>query len=237
MKNKKLLSIIFLVITLFTLFVPLFSFNTFAVEPTSVDDEYQFNYGDIIIFESPLPNPFYGGLSPELMPTVTIDFQFIVLATNELYSAIRWDYISTNQVQLYYIKSSDNSAVLVYGDFLGINDNWIDDYYRYIEVMADLTNPLLYNWVISNSRFIESAYDVGFGDGYDVGHIDGYNAGVSSGIGENLLGSSLLAPVNALNSLVIYTAPSGFSITVWGVFSTLIGVGLFIWFIKLFAGG
>ena len=80
-----------------------------------------------------------------------------------------------------------------------------------------------------------------FMDGFEKGKKEGYQNGLSMGessaVGQNLLGDILSAPIRALDNLVIIDTPSGFSISVWNIFSALIGVALFIWFLKMFAGG
>lgn len=86
-----------------------------------------------------------------------------------------------------------------------------------------------------------SGYNTGYNEGYSEGESDGYYNGLSMGessaLGQNLLGDILSAPIRALDGLVIIDTPSGFTISVWNIFSALIGIALFIWFLKMFAGG
>lgn len=92
-----------------------------------------------------------------------------------------------------------------------------------------------------DAEILLNVYDDGYDDGYDEGEIDGYNRGfdvaASQDFGKNLLGETLLAPVRALQQIVLYNTSSGFPVTLWFVFSTCVGVALLIWFLKMFAGG
>lgn len=77
---------------------------------------------------------------------------------------------------------------------------------------------------------------------YDL--IDIYNSGVSAGLssnasanfGENLIGSTLNAPIEALNGFVLTSTPYG-DITLGAVVGSLIALSIFIAFLKFFAGG
>lgn len=90
-------------------------------------------------------------------------------------------------------------------------------------------------------------YDDGYNDGSDAntGYQNGYNDAVaqieSGDFGRNFLGGLFSAPIEALKSftLVEWTTTSGLevSLNVFMIISAAIGVSLFIWFIKLFAGG
>lgn len=94
----------------------------------------------------------------------------------------------------------------------------------------------------------KDGYIAGFNDGnsdYSTGFNDGYNDAlgqISSGdYGRNLLGNAFAAPFEAVTGieLVSWHTQSGgvISITLGTVFSAIIGVSLFIFFLKMFAGG
>lgn len=106
----------------------------------------------------------------------------------------------------------------------------------------------------------------GYAAGYNDGHADGYSEGLQAGMGSgnfevafqqgydkaiseigsgdfgrNLLGGAFSAPIDALRefTLIEWTTDSGVevSIDLLTVFSAFVGVSLFVWFLKLFAGG
>lgn len=109
----------------------------------------------------------------------------------------------------------------------------------------------------------DDGYRVGFGAGYDEGYDDGYDQGYDEGLGDNtayqsgydaavrdidsgefgrnFIGNVLKAPFDALNTftLVQWTTAEGTTITISlaAIISAAIGVSLFIWFLKVFAGG
>lgn len=97
-------------------------------------------------------------------------------------------------------------------------------------------------------------YQNGYDDGYDQGVIDtkgddiyqsGYDAAVQEikdgDFGRNFLGNVFGAPVDALRrfTLVDWTLKDGTLITInlMSVFSAIVGVSLFVWFLKMFSGG
>lgn len=93
----------------------------------------------------------------------------------------------------------------------------------------------------------DDGYRMGIGtnasyqDGYDTGYNDAVNQISSGEFGRNLLGNTFSAPFEALSqfTIVSWELQNGnqVEITLGAVLSAVIGVGLFIWFLKLFAGG
>ena len=81
------------------------------------------------------------------------------------------------------------------------------------------------------------AKDKWYEEGYQSGFVDGQNASQSSLFGQNLIGDTLSAPMRALNSFLLFESPSGVQVTLGMVFGSMIGLVLFIAFLKLFAGG
>lgn len=138
-------------------------------------------------------------------------------------------------------------------------DGWINDVYRYIlgdESFVDyftevvdgdelLINSYAYEFMTLNYKLDNIPYDTyyhlvyssGYDAGYPIGYKLGYDVASASVLGKNLLGDTLLAPVRALDSIVLYTSSNGFRVTLWGVFGTVVGVSLFIWFMKMFLKG
>jgi hypothetical protein len=248
MKNKKILSVILLVVVITTLFVPMFSISTYAADDSvddTVDDTELIYYilnGDFFVFDSPLPSAWIG-IDPTFFPTAQFYIRFRVLTTEQIYTGIKLVYVddvsvnNNDQVNVYFVDENNNEN-LVYG---GLSGGWDNEGYRMIEFLADSSDAMLSNWLNTNGKFYKSLFQDGYNQGYEVGKIEGYNlgynTGVSSGFGNNLIGETLAAPVRALDSFVLYETSSGFSITLWGVFSTVLAVALTIWFIKMFAGG
>ena len=256
MKNKKILLIFLVVIVITTLVVPMFSISTYAADDLELT--YYILYGDFFVFDSPLPNAWIG-TDPTFFPTAQFDIRFCVLTTEQIYTGIKLVYVddesiyNNDQVNVYFVDENNNEN-LVYGGLFG---GWDNEGYRMIEFMADSSDAMLFNWLSTNGKFYKSLFQDGYNQGYEVGKQDGivigkqvgYNQGYvvgkqdgiiigeNSAFGNNLIGDTLAAPVNALNSFVLYETSSGFSITLWGVFSTVLAVGLTIWFIKMFAGG
>lgn len=77
----------------------------------------------------------------------------------------------------------------------------------------------------------------GYDLGYDAGYDDGFLASGSANFGKNLLGDTLNVPINALNGFVLFKAPNGIDVTLGGVVGAVIGLSLFVMFLKIFAGG
>lgn len=119
--------------------------------------------------------------------------------------------------------------------------------------------PNSYLDILANSEYVtdnyEEGYDTGYQYGYRVGYAEGensteayergYNRAVkdidTGDFGRNFLGSLFKAPFDALRSftLVEWTTDAGsrISISLATVFSALVGITLFIWFLKMFSGG
>ena len=84
-------------------------------------------------------------------------------------------------------------------------------------------------------------YDLGYkhgeSAGYDQGYNIGLNEGYSSSLGTNLIGSTFEGISGALKSFVLFSTTSGIDVSIWTIISGFIGISLFIWILKLFAGG
>ena len=83
-------------------------------------------------------------------------------------------------------------------------------------------------------RFYITPYDLT--DIYNSGVSAGLSSNASANLGENLLGSTLNAPIDALNGFVLTSTPFG-DITLGSVVGSLIALSIFITFLKFFAGG
>lgn len=240
MKSKKILSIFLVVIVISTLVVPMFSISTYAS-----DSDFVIYPGDCYLFNAPLISDSINDLVD-----YTVDVEFKLLHTQEVFVAINFRRVyADDSCQIRYVRG-DNSYKVVYDihAFIGLN-GWSDNVYRFIEFTSGSQYVNFYDWLLVNGQFMtfedSSYYSIGYNSGYSDGYYDGYNVGEEDGIiigenssfGNNLLGDTLAAPVKALDSFVLYETSSGFEITLWGVFSTVLAVGLTIWFIKMFAGG
>lgn len=85
-----------------------------------------------------------------------------------------------------------------------------------------------------NANFISDSEKLAWGIAQ---HQSGQNLGQSQQLGENILGQFLQAPIDILDSIVIYTTPNGTAVTLMGIFGALLTLSLVIIFLKLFAGG
>lgn len=111
------------------------------------------------------------------------------------------------------------------------------------------------------------AYQYGYEEGHTDGYTEGFEAGVSQGetnnknyedgysdgrtdalgevssgdFGRNFLGGIFTAPIDALREFTIveWTTENGVEVTItlMTFFSAVIGVMIFVWFLKMFAGG
>lgn len=256
MKNKKLISILLFVIVITTLFVPLFSFNT------SAEDVHEYVSGDCCYLNNPLTllNPL------EEDGELIFNVNFVTLYDDQSYIGMVFAKNTTTAFvhEILAFIRPDNSYKIVYQQ--GVGPAEVSDlYYRLIQFTSDVSDPVLNVWLDINAMYVNSDYvdyfyygsddgwNFGFSSGYDAGYekgysqstIDSYNEGYAEGyavgtsemFGLNMLGDTLSAPVDALNNFTIYTTSNGFEVTLWGVLSAVIGAGLFIWFIKMFAGG
>ena len=235
MKSKKFLSIFFLVVVLTTLFVPLFSFNTSAV------DVHEYKSGEYLVWDNTIEVLNFS----EQRHIIYLDFYAPLLEESFVGFVISKDVYSGNSKFLGYLRS-DGTEKGVYRDVpREDNSGWVDGNCRIIQFQQDVTEKILNVWfdlwgVQGDSNTVEvfdSAYQTGYDIGYNVGFVRGRNEGQSEDFGFNFLGDTLSAPIRALDNLVLFESNSGFRITVWGVFSTVVGISLFIWFMKMFAGG
>lgn len=114
-----------------------------------------------------------------------------------------------------------------------------------------------YSFYYGIDAFYNYGYDDGVRYGYNAGYDDGYNEGVavsydlgyqdavddieSGDFGRNFLGGLFTAPIDAMKDfeIISWTTANGVevSITLMTLFSAVIGLALFIWFLKMFAGG
>lgn len=123
----------------------------------------------------------------------------------------------------------------------------------------DILNPNMFAQTIIESDLISDRYQQGYDDGYGFGYRVGYGEGQQStntyqqgyddavadikdgDFGRNFIGGIIRAPWDALRefTLIEWTTESGTAITISlaTIISAGIGVALFIWFLKMFAGG
>lgn len=127
------------------------------------------------------------------------------------------------------------------------------------EKPQNILNPNMFAQTLIESDLISDSYERGYEDGYGFGYRVGYGEGqastdtyrqgyndavsdIDSGqFGKNLIGSIFRAPFDAMRefTLVEWTTEGGTDITISlaTIVSAGIGVALFIWFLKMFAGG
>lgn len=115
--------------------------------------------------------------------------------------------------------------------------------------------PLFYAYNMLVSPYIQNIYDGAYDDGFNEGvyvgenssslYQEGYNDALkeidSGQFGKNFLGSVISSPFEVLRNFVLveWTTANGRSITfnLMTLFSASVGLGLFVWFLKTFAGG
>lgn len=127
------------------------------------------------------------------------------------------------------------------------------------DAYKDILNPNMFAQTLIESDLVSDLYQQGYDDGYGFGYRVGYGEGqqssnnykqgyddavadIDSGqFGKNLIGSIFRAPFDAMRNftLIEWTTESGTAITIslGTIISAGIGVALFIWFLKMFAGG
>lgn len=135
---------------------------------------------------------------------------------------------------------------------------WSNQVNRLIDFGSGVTiDQISYNYYLDNSSSVDNtAFMQGYlsgleqviynseaelnqarAEGYSIGYRDGRNSTDSENLGENLLGSTLSAPFEALNDFTIYKSTSGFEVTLGLVIGGAICLTLFMAFLKIFAGG
>lgn len=95
---------------------------------------------------------------------------------------------------------------------------------------------LLFGWVYGSNEGGGASQEE-----LDVAYDLGFDAGFEAGFADDLIGDTFSAPFNALSRFTLFQweDPAGnvHVITLMGVIGAGIGISLFIWFLKLFAGG
>lgn len=164
-----------------------------------------------------------------------------------LYSPDR-NYISYSESKTYsFVGSSSNySKDVSYAYFICIpvmnTDSLSNDYQAgfHAGVQSEDAKKLWYNSAFENGIISQDAknkwYPQGYDAGYAAGLADGSNANASQKLGQNLIGDTLSAPIRAINSITLFTAPNGVTVTLGSVFGALIGLSLFLAFLKMFGG-
>lgn len=163
------------------------------------------------------------------------------------------NYRSSEGFYIDYVYDSDGvgGSQQVYNDGSGRDtDAYWTPYAKYITLITLPSDPsfvayLQANMSLSQGMTYAEGYNYGYelgltqgyNQGYDDGFDDGNSAGESASFGKNLLGETLNVPINALNGFVLFTAPNGHDVTLGGVVGAVIGLSLFIMFLKIFAGG
>lgn len=112
-------------------------------------------------------------------------------------------------------------------------------------VYPDLLNEFMFNTTVLHPnafyRGLTNGIEASYEQGYEQGKIDGINTIKDGEFGEQFIGSVFRAPFDALRNFTLvewqYNNGTTFTITLATVVSAGIGIALFIWFLKLFAGG
>ena len=259
MKNKKILAIIFLVITLFTLLVHMLSLNVFAYtesEQHAYDEGYDKGVSDTLSqFEIPEGTFMFNDILT-VMPSAGAELEMAVsfLSYNERVNYQNIKVVVSNvdndvwhrRVQVYYKQFSNKEYVIAYDSeqfysleegLIGAKGGWYPDM-QMIIITSIYVEPVT-TFLNGNGHFVSGHIDLGevYQDAYNQGYSTGYNTGYEEGFAQDILGSTLTAPFKALNSVVLWVSPSGFTITLFGIFGAVVSLLVFIAFLKMFAGG
>lgn len=259
MKNKKILSIFLLVVVITTLVVPLFTVNVFAYtesEQQAYDDGYDKGVSDTLSqFEIPEGTYLFDDIIT-VMPSADSELEMAVSFLSYLgrvnYQNIKIVVSNVNndvwhrRVQVYYKEFSTKEYVIAYDSeqfysldegLIGSSGGWYPDM-QMIVITSVYVEPVT-TFLNGNGHFVSGYIDLGelYQDAYNQGYSIGYNTGYDEGFAQDILGSTLSAPFRALNSVVLWVSPSGFTITLFGVFGAAVSLLVFIAFLKMFAGG
>lgn len=163
------------------------------------------------------------------------------------------NYRSSDGFNIRYVYDNNNAGGSreVYNDGSGRDpDAYWAPYAKYITLISLPSDPSFIAYLQANMSISQGmsyaegykyGYELGLNQGYNQGYDDGFDdgntAGTSASFGKNLLGDTLAVPINALNGFVLFTAPNGTNVTLGGVVGAVIGLSLFIMFLKIFAGG
>lgn len=137
----------------------------------------------------------------------------------------------------------------VFNDGSGRDDYYWAPYAKYITLVSlpadsQFIAYLQANMSISKGATFSEGYDSGYTAGYDKGKAEGYDEGFDAGVGatesesfgKNLLGTTLNAPIDALNQFVLFES-DGKAVTLGGVVGAMLALSIFVLFLKMFAGG
>lgn len=171
---------------------------------------------------------------------------------NSLIDNTFYYYVRRNGNNLYLYTTADKSTydVLSFEDLRG----------KRVAILAGSTcNPVWYNFCAVNGDLLvygsgSGDYDVGYDAGYlagkEYGEKIGFSKGEQSGYDKGynsakllygddnggIIGKLLSAPGDAFDSLILYES-NNITVSLWDVFTTLLCASLFVWFLKMFAGG
>ena len=249
-KRSKIFRSLFLCFILCSFIVPLFSFNSFAATSYTIRaDTYVI---DIYEYESELMNQ-----------EVSCSFRFT--SGNFTFNSLKFIFDEDGYFYIYfddrlvYDPGNGTSQAPNFVDnnqylYIFVSDEQtVDASNNWIYAFEDLFNRFdafddhLFEgakWYGLSSGYNEG-YDEGFSNGeeqgyaygYRDGYLEGINVDASENFGQNLIGDTLAAPFQALNSFVLFTSPSGVDVSLGFIFGGVIALLLFIAFLKMFAGG
>ena len=132
--------------------------------------------------------------------------------------------------EFYPVENSFVSGTTYFYNFDIVLGNFVDSTQIYAEGYASgFVNGFYEGFEQGEIAFSDSAYNQGFADGV--------NSSDSENLGQNLLGDTLSAPIDALNEFTLYESSSGLKVTLGLVLGGVICLSIFIAFLKIFAGG
>lgn len=173
----------------------------------------------------------------------SINIEALLYTNDRGYIINQMSYVSDISGQSYYFEfvyaDLDESATITF--------NSSDEFLLYVFVTDEFVEAitpdveLMFNTYFYNMSLGAYIGFVNYFENYAVPQYEVYYNSVlnklgSTQYGQNMLLSIITAPYNVLDSFTLFEA-NGVNISLWNVLITCIGIAMFIWFIKMFAGG
>lgn len=241
MKSKKFLSIFFLVVVITTVCVPFFSISSSAVVDVYNVPQYRvlntdldfsmFDDNDDLLFDVVLSIVDIDSgdviTSRDGILFSIIDDTLQLFDGDSQFEIVQNGQILESSYRLLYIQSFGDNTQVGYSKlirFFDVNSVLVDNIGNFLPFLND---------------FADEFYTVGYGYGLQEAAVDynkGYEDGVNESFGKNLILGILSTPAVFLDGLTLFEYDS-LSFSIWDLFTTAVGISLFVWFLKMFAGG
>lgn len=192
-----------------------------------------------VVFEAEYAGYIFDDGDGNMYASVILSNGWVKLAEDTFISIL-----STDSLYVGYL-SSDETLASKLIDYL---------FYSYLGSSTISPYDMFEGYMEAYNKYYHDGYYYGWSDGFIYGYdyadnTDDYDRGyqdalddIDSGeFGKNLIGATLNAPLEALAdfNIVSWTTANGrtINISIMTVLSGIIGLCLFVWFLKMFAGG